>query len=181
MKIYLLRHGETDLNKDKRMSCSDQAKINETGIAQAEEASKVLENINYDLMISSPYMRTKITAEIANKDRVPIMVDDRLRERNAGVLEGKPLAEFTKIEMAEFFDYYKNVEYEGAENIKDFCKRVWEFLEEIKEKYKDKSIVLVTHNIVIRAIKAYVIGMPEDGNIGIYGIGNGVIEEYILE
>ncbi len=177
MKIYLLRHGETNWNKERRMACSDEAKLNETGIRQAEEAAKLLEDINYDLVISSPYERAKNTAEIANKNRVPIIIDDGLREREAGVLDGKFLAE---INYDEFFDYYKNAEYDGAENIQDFCKRVWGFLDEIKEKYRYKNILLATHSIVIRAIKARVLGIPESGNLKDYGVQNGVLEEYML-
>ena len=177
MKIYLLRHGETNWNKERKMQCQADNPLNEIGVKQAEMAAKQLENINYDLVISSPYIRAKRTAEIANKGRVPIIIDDRLKERNAGVLDGKPVAE---INSAEFFNYNINAEYEGAENIQDFCKRVWELLDEIKGKYADKSIVLAAHNIVIRAIKAYILGVPEDGDIREYGINNGAIEEHKL-
>lgn len=51
-------------------------------------------------------------------------------------------------------------------------------LDELKIKYKDKTLLLVTHNIVIRAIKAYIIGIPDDRNIRHYGILNGELEEY---
>ena len=177
MQVYLLRHGETDFNREKRMSCSDEAQLNETGKKQAQAASKLLENIPYDLVFSSPYMRARKTAEVANNGRVPIIVDNRLRERAAGVLEGKSLSE---IDLDGFYNYHKNAEYEGAENIQDFCERVWAFLEEMRERYKDKTILLVTHNIVIRAIKAYITGIPDGGNIRSYGIENGAIEEYVL-
>ena len=80
--------------------------------------------------------------------------------------------------MLAFYD--QNLEFQGAENIQDFCKRVWDLLDELKIKYKDKTLLLVTHNIVIRAIKAYIIGIPDDGNIRHYGIPNGELEEYIL-
>lgn len=178
MEIYLLRHGETDWNKERKMQCQSDNALNEIGIKQAELVSKLLENINYDLVLSSPYIRAKKTAEIANKGRVPIIIDDRLKERNAGVLDGKFL---TEIDMGEFYNYHINAEYEEAENMQDFCKRIWEFLDEMKEKYKDHNILLATHNIVIRAIKAYILGIPEDGNIRTYGIENGTIEKYILE
>ena len=175
MKIYLLRHGQTDWNKDKLLSCSDKAQLNEIGIKQAEEASKLLKNINYDFVLSSPYIRAKRTAEIANNGRAPIIIEDRLKEREAGVLDGKPLAE---IDMDEFFNYYKNVEYEGAENIQDFCSKVWSFLDDIKIKYKDKNLLIVTHSIVIRAIKAHILGIPENGSIREYRPQNCILEEY---
>ena len=177
MQIYLLRHGETNFNKEKRMSGNDDAQLNETGIKQAETASISLQTIHYDFILSSPYRRALKTAEIANKSKSPIIIDDRLRERAAGILEGKLLAE---IDLDAFYDYNKNAEYEGAENIQDFSERVWGFLDESQESYRDKTILLVTHNIVIRAIKAYIIGIPDDGNIRKYGIKNGTIEAYTL-
>lgn len=177
MKIYLLRHGETDWNKKKRMSCNNEAKLNETGFNQAKRAGKFLADKDYDLVISSPYERAKLTAEIANTKDIPLIIDDRLRERNSGVLDGRPFSEFTQTDIENFYNYNKNIEYEGAENIQDFCERVWSFLEAIKQKYQNISILLVTHNIVIRAIKAYVFGIPTDGNINKYGIKNGTVEE----
>lgn len=181
MKIYLVRHGQTDWNKEKRMQCQADMPLNETGIEQAKEVGKLLENVNYDFIFSSPYIRAKRTAEIANNDRMPIIIDDRLKERQGGIVDGKPFSDFTEEEMEEFFNYHKNVEYEGAENMQDFCKRVWDFLDDIKEKYKNKTVVIVAHNILIRAVKAYFLGIPEHGNIRDYGINNGELVEYIIE
>lgn len=172
-----MRHGQTDRNKEKRLSCGNEAKLNKTGIEQAKCAGEILKNIDYDLIICSPYQRTRLTAEIANTKMVPVIFDNHLREREAGVLDGKYFSEFTKDEIADFFNYHKNVNYENAENIKDFCRRVWDFLDEIRLKYKDKTILLVTHNIVIRAIKAYKFGIPENGSIREYGIKNAEIEK----
>lgn len=178
LKIYLLRHGQTDWNKEKRLSCGNEAQLNQTGIEQAKCAGEILKNIDYNLVICSPYDRTKLTCKIANVKNMLVIFDNRLREREAGVLDGKYFSEFTKEGISDFFNYNKNVNYENAENIKDFCKRVWRFLDEIKLKYKDKNILLVTHNIVIRAIKAYKFGIPENGNIREYGIKNAEIEKF---
>lgn len=177
MKIYLLRHGQTDWNKEGKFAYNESLILNDTGIKQANLAKDRLEKVHYDLVIASPFIRAKKTAEIANNNRKDIIIDNRLRERNAGILDGQLLA---NLDLNDFYDYYQNIEVEGAENIQDFCKRVWEFLDEIKETYKDKTLLLVTHNITIRAIKAYILGIPADGNIRKYGIGNAEIEEYSL-
>lgn len=177
MKIYLLRHGETDWNRDGKIPYNKNLTLNETGIKQAEVARKMLENLDYDLVIASPFIRAKRTAEIANNGRKDLIIDDRLRERNPGILDGMLR---TNVNLKGFHNYYQNLEFEGAENIQDFCKRVWDFLDEIKVKYKDKTILLVTHNVVIRAIKAYILGIPADGNIQNYGIKNGELEEYTI-
>lgn len=54
MKIYLLRHGETNWNKKKRMSYNNEAKLNETGFKQAKQGAEILVDKDYDLVISSP-------------------------------------------------------------------------------------------------------------------------------
>jgi len=177
MKVYILRHGETNWNKEKRMQCQTDNHLNEIGIEQAELAAKLLDNVDYDVVLSSPYVRAKRTAEIANRDRMPIIIDDRLKERHAGVMDGKLL---TEMDVGEFFNYDANAEYEGAEKMQDFCKRIWKFLDELKEEYKDKTVLLVTHNIAIRAMKVYVNGVPKGGDLRTYGINNGEIEELIL-
>ena len=159
------------------MSCGDGARLNETGIKQAKQAAKILKNVDYDIVICSPYKRTVSTAKIANVKMMPMIFDERLKERDAGILDGMYFSEFKGEEISDFFDYKKNVCYENAEDIRKFCKRVWDFLDEIKLKYKNQSILLVTHNIVIRAIKAYAFGIPNDGNIYKYGISNGKIEK----
>ena len=158
------------------MQCQADNDLNEGGIKQALEAKKVLENIEYDLVISSPFIRARKTAEIANNGRKPLIIEDKLRERNGGVLDGQILPRET---ILDFFNYNKDIQCEGAEGIQDFCKRVWEYVDEVKEKYKDKNIVLVTHNIVIRAMRAYIIGMPEDGDIEQFGIKNGEVIKLI--
>lgn len=177
MKIYLLRHGQTDWNRDGKFAYNENLTLNETGIKQAERAKKLLEKIDYDLVLTSPFIRAKRTAEIANNRRKKLIIEDSLKERNAGILDGQLLI---NVDLDGFYNYDQNLEFQGAENIQDFCKRVWDLLDELKIKYKDKTLLLVTHNIVIRAIKAYIIGIPDDGNIRHYGIPNGELEEYIL-
>ena len=86
MKIYLLRHGQTDWNRDGKFAYNENLTLNETGIKQAERAKKLLEKIDYDLVLTSPFIRAKRTAEIANNRRKKLIIEDRLKERNAGIL-----------------------------------------------------------------------------------------------
>ena len=95
MKIYYVRHGQTDLNLAQKMQGGGTEKeLNETGISQAYSTKKELENVKYDLVICSPMKRAKQTAEIINQDRnVPTVVDERIRERRLGELEGHEITE----------------------------------------------------------------------------------------
>lgn len=62
--------------------------------------------------------RTKQTADIINKEKnVPIIIDDRISERDFGEFEGKPTTDF---DFNGFWSYKQNEEYDKAENIRDF-------------------------------------------------------------
>ena len=75
-------------------------------------------------------------------------------------------------------NYNLNYNEHNIEPIQDVCKRVWNLLDEIKEKYKDRNVLIVTHGGTCRAINAYFNGIEEDGNIPSANIKNCEIREY---
>lgn len=81
------------------------------------------------MIISSPLIRAKHTAEIINFKNKDILIDNRLKERNPRDLSGKHL-EFTNIE--EYWSYYTKIQYGTIENIQEFFKGVYNFLDELK-------------------------------------------------
>jgi len=178
MKIYLLRHGETDWNREKRMAYNKNLVLNAEGIRQAKEVSIEVEKLDYDLVITSPFIRAIQTTEIVNKKQCPVIVEKRIEERNVGILDGKDLV--SEIDFYEVGNYYLNIQYEGAEDMQEFCVRVWNFIDDIKQKYADRKILIVTHGYVAIAIKAYMFGIPEDGNLINYGTKNCTLEEFDL-
>ena len=164
MKIYYVRHGQTDWNLARKMQGGQTEKtLNETGIEQANETRKELENVKYDIIICSPMNRAEQTAEIINQDRnVPTIVDERIRERKLGELEGHDITE----EMENrIWDYDVNYQISGGENLHNFEKRILDFLEDIKKKYADKTVLIVAHGGVAKVIKAHLYGMPENKNL----------------
>ena len=78
MKIYVIRHGETDVNIQNRINSLNDDDLNENGIKQAKDLRNELKNIDYDFIISSPLKRTKHTAELLNVKELPIYFDKRL-------------------------------------------------------------------------------------------------------
>ena len=79
--------------------------------------------------------------------------------------------------MKKMMHYSKN-KVEGLESIQDLFKRIKNFFDEIKEKYKDKNILLVTHGGVARAVYFYFNELPKDGMIQEFGSSNCGITEY---
>lgn len=171
MKIYYVRHGQTDLNLAKKMQGGGTEKeLNETGVSQAYNTKKELENVKYDLVICSPMKRAKQTAEIINEGRdIPIITDERIRERKLGDYEGRDVTE----EMENnIWDYKLNYNIPNGENLHDFENRINEFFDDIKEKYHDKTILIVAHGGIAKVIKSHLYGMPESQNLAEISMNN---------
>lgn len=177
MKIYYVRHGQTDLNLAKKMQGGGTEKeLNETGVSQAYNTKKELENVKYDLVICSPMKRAKQTAEIINEGRdIPIITDERIRERKLGDYEGRDVTE----EMENnIWDYKLNYNIPNGENLHDFENRINEFFDDIKEKYHDKTILIVAHGGIAKVIKSHLYGMPESQNLAEISMNNCEIIEF---
>ncbi len=177
MKIYVLRHGRTKCNDEEKYNGKLNEDINETGINQALEAREKIKNLDIDLIICSPLLRTKHTCDLVNSNNIPVIFDKRIEERDCGALTGQKLGDF---HYTDFWNYNSNKNVEGLETIQDFFKRIRLFIDDIKEKYNDKNILLVTHGGVAIAIYFYNNQLPKDGMIGEFGIDNCEIKEYKL-
>lgn len=89
MKLYIIRHGETDWNKEKRLQGQSDTQLNEYGIELARITGEALKDVHFDYIFSSPLKRAYKTAELIRMDRpVKIITDDRLKEICFGVNEG---------------------------------------------------------------------------------------------
>lgn len=177
MKIYVIRHGRTNCNNEEKYNGKLDEDINEIGIREAVEASSKVKELNIDLIICSPLLRTRHTCEIVNVNNIPVIYDERIEERDCGLLTNKELGEFY---YTDFWNYYSTKKIEGLETIQDLFKRIKKFLDDIKEKYKDKNILLVTHGGVTRAIYFYFNELPSDGMIEQFSSSNCEIKEYEL-
>lgn len=132
------------------------------GKKQAEETKEKLANLPIDVIICSPLIRAKETADIINEGRnLPMIIDDRLIERNLGIYEGMPNSQ----EIFNQIRYYtKNVPVEGGEDCQTYTKRVFEFLDDIIQKYKGKyeNILICSHGFFLRSAGWYFNGVPQE-------------------
>lgn len=177
MNLYIVRHGQTDGNVNKIMDGQRDIDLNETGIEQANITGDEIKDIKFDVVICSPLKRTRHTMELVNVNKYPVIYDDRVKERDCGEFTGKG---FDSLDRDLYWNYYDETKYQSAESIPDFFKRVFNFLDEIKERYKDKTILLVTHEGVTKAINCYFNGVPEDGNLQTLGLKNCEVKKYTL-
>lgn len=173
MKIYLVRHGQTNSNLNGVFNTLDED-INENGIKQAEELREKIRDLDYEVVYCSPLKRTIHTANIVNVQNKSVIYDERLVERKFLRLAGKPLE---TVDREEYWNYYSDKKFENEESVKELFERVHGFLEELKTK-SHKSVLIVAHSGVSKAFYSYFKGIPEDGRFLNLGLKNCEIGEY---
>lgn len=174
MIVYIVRHGEVPHNALRQYNNKDED-LNAQGIFQANELRNKIKNIDYDIIISSPLIRAKHTAQIINVKNREIIIDDRIKEREPGDLSGKSLDVTNR---DEYWNYNTTIQYGSSENIKSFFDRVFSFLNELKSE-NFSSVLVVAHSGVSKAFSCYFDGM-KDGHFLHHGLKNCEIKKYEL-
>lgn len=145
MQIYFIRHGETDWNRLEKIQGRVNNPLNEKGILQSQNARKIFEDIRLTHAYASTLTRAQETAQIITADRgFEVICDERLVERDFGVLEG-----------ANHESYYVfNSEDEMPESIERsdvIYARVQSFFDELVSKHEsDDAILVAAHAHTIR-------------------------------
>ena len=175
MNLYVVRHGETAWNKEGRVQGITDIPLTEKGISDALKLRDLVKSLNIDVVISSPLKRAIETAKLITDNKLPINTDDRIKERDWGLNEG---ANINEVDRIDCWDVILNTKVQNIESIQDFMYRVSEFIEDIKVRFKDKNVLVVTHSAVSRVIH-YMLGkIPEDGDLSKISIPNLRIIEY---
>lgn len=162
MKIYLVRHGETEENLKKTYYGDIDCRLTEVGREQGKKLQKYLSDVSFNKVFCSEKLRAKETLkEIYKGDYV---IDRRLNERSFGIFEGKTYKELQnnfKDEYALWNKDWINYSIEAGESFHDFYKRVSSFMEDLSLERLD-TVLISTHGGVIRAIYTYILGGCED-------------------
>ena len=175
MNLYVVRHGETLWNREKRVQGVTDMPLTDKGRQEAKKLQELIKSLNIDVVISSPLIRARETAKILVDSKLPINTDDRIKERDWGMNEG---ALNTTVDTWDCWDVILNTRVQNIEPIQDFMYRVSSFLEDIKVRYKDKNVLVVTHSAVSRVIYYMLEKIPEDANLSRIDIPNLRILEY---
>lgn len=159
MRLYIIRHGETEWNKVKRLQGQTDIPLAEEGIRLARETGKGMREEPIDLVISSPLTRAVQTAELLTEGRkIPILTDDRIIEISFGEWEGQCILE-SDVLPSDF----RRLFYEeplncmcppGGETFDEVRKRTGDFYRSLCEnpEYKDKNILISTHGAASRCL-----------------------------
>ena len=159
MKIYFVRHGETDWNKERKIQGQVDIPLNEFGRHLARETAKGLRDVPFDVCFTSPLGRARETAQIILQGRdVPILEDKRILEMHFGVLEGKCCSKEgwdVPDSFQMFFD--DPVHYQAPEGGEDFQavrERTGDFLNWLfaQEQYRDSTVLVTTHGAAMAGL-----------------------------
>lgn len=150
MKITLVRHGQTESNYLDICQGSSNILLNDTGRRECQRLREKIKDKHYDVCYMSPLVRTVEAAMILIGDKVQMIPERKLIDRDLGELEGK---ERSLYDANKYWDYNLNCSEQGVEPVQDIFKRCSEFLDYILEKHKDESVLIVAHAATIRAIR----------------------------
>jgi broad specificity phosphatase PhoE len=162
MKLYFVRHGHMsatpETSIDPKTGQIDEP-LSETGVQQATELANELKDVHFDEIISSALKRASQTAEIISEyhELIPV-IDNVWRERDTG---GYVTAEVWN----ELFNFDKNFLTENTEDLHTFFRRIYTALDTLKEKYSDKTVLIVSHGGVHQAVYAYANNLQLVGNV----------------
>ncbi len=164
---FLLRHGQTPWQAENLSTMypwpDPPVPVTEHGITRIKEQAEILAQENIHAIYSSDLYRTMLTAQIvADRLRLEINPDSRLRDLSFGIYHGKAKEEFWK----EFprSNYSKRM-YQAppeGESWKDCQKRVKPVIDEIESKYQNKNILIVSHGVPLLMVQAYLEGTGDE-------------------
>lgn len=171
--IYVIRHGETDLNKEGRLQGRLGLPLNAVGIKQAERLSDKLRDIKFDFVFSSPQVRAIQTAEIVTG--LEAIADERLDVFDVGDADRLKKHDVKMDGIVPDASVYK-----GVEEVQRYMKRVFQFMQELEVEFgkREVNILLSGHRCTTGCIGSYFEGIPKDGNILRLSSDNGEYKKY---
>lgn len=160
MKIYMIRHGETDWNKMRKLQGQVDIPLNEFGRHLAVETAPALKDISFDIVYTSPLKRAKETAELVIGERdIPIIEDKRIMEMGFGEFEGLCCREEGwNIPDPDFRFFFNAPEKynppKGGESFGQVSERLNEFMKELysNPELYDKTVLVSTHGAALCGI-----------------------------
>ncbi len=179
-ELLVVRHGETESNVLGRYCGSQDVPLNETGILQAEAAVDLIRGRGVDVIICSPLVRARQTAEILVPADSEISIWDEFRERCMGVYEGltrdQIQAQYPELWQQDALRQLDSAP-PGAETMREVRERVETGLRRIISTYPEQTVLLVTHGYVSREIHRF-FNRLSDEEMHAYSLGNCAIATY---
>lgn len=155
MRLYLIRHGETDWNKEGKLQGWTDVPLNEAGRAVAEITRDAMKEIKFHAAFTSPLMRARETAEIILQGRnIPIIDEARIIEVGFGDYEGSQKSQWDENIKNFFFQTERYVPAGNGETLEEVLMRERTFLKELFQNpdYQDSTLLISTHGAALSGL-----------------------------
>jgi broad specificity phosphatase PhoE len=161
--FILVRHGESESNRDSRFALSGDVPLTDFGRQQAHDAAvQIARLFNPQRIVSSTFARARQSAEIISAAlKLPLEVVDGIQERDLGSLKGQPWHQHAAMTSTDP-NYDSQREWlwrpPGGESYEDVRQRVMPVLESLRNRHAAEELVIVSHGAVMRAIWSQLTG-----------------------
>lgn len=153
MKLYIIRHGETDWNKLEKCQGVSDIPLNTNGIRQAKDLAYSLREEDFSAIYSSDLSRAITTAEeVAKYHAADVNIDERFREMDQGEFEGLEfgyLREKYGDILKKWTEEPETLRIPGGETLTEVQERAWDGINNLINLYTEGSVLLVSHNMTI--------------------------------
>lgn len=162
-RIILVRHGQTEWNREERFRGRVDIDLDEVGVRQAKAAADRLAQWGVAAIYSSPLKRAMATAEaIAERLGLAVQTLDGINDMHFGVWQGLSVAEARK-DYPELFELWRRspeqLRIPEGETLDDVQKRAVATINDLVAKHEDETVALVTHRVVCKVLLCHALGL----------------------
>jgi len=163
-ELVLIRHGETNWNREMRWQGQTDVPLNPTGVRQAKAAAESLRGTKLDAIYTSDLQRARQTAEaVAAATGAPVLSDRRLREIQLGAWEGMSFEDI-RARDGEALDHFRTdpvgIRAPGGESVPEVRRRVLACLRDILRAFPEGRVAIVSHGLSLAVLKVFLLGLP---------------------
>ncbi|MEH2411492.1 histidine phosphatase family protein [Nostoc sp.] len=182
VRLLLVRHGETDWNRQTRFQGQIDVPLNDNGRQQSQKAGEFLQEVAIDFAVSSTMLRPKETAEIILKQHpnVKLELQDGLREISHGLWEGKLETEIEQEfpgELQRWRLVPAQVQMPEGENLQQVWERsvaAWQSIVQAASTNQFKTVLVVAHDATNKTLLCHILGLSLE-NFWNFRQGNGAV------
>jgi len=163
LKVFLIRHGQTEWNVERRFRGRCNISLSKQGVEQAHRTAEALSNLHPAALLSSPLKRCLQTAEpLADRFGLTIEPTEGLNDADFGDWSGLSRDEVKRRWSSEFARWHNgdlSLRFPGGESLHDAKERIASFICGLEEKFgKDDTVVCVTHQVPLKLMACWLLG-----------------------
>lgn len=164
MKLWLVRHGQTQANVDGLYSGISETPLTELGLTQAQAVGSMLGQVAFEKVLCSELGRAQQTTQLILQQRqIPVVTEARLNEMNFGDWEMRHHRDLQRLDAENYAAWcndWQNVIPKNGEGFQIFSQRVSEFARALSSQTEAENILIVSHQGVLSLLIATMLNMP---------------------